>query len=140
MVEVFTNVPPEGVNWSDSAAMITQEVKRLLDQPNRVRVEVTPARFYWEDNDRTQQVAVVAVYAPMRNKAEVQGIGMRLAFDKSDRVGLGLAGSQFHIMADLHKSTKTRNVILSTHASFLAKHSTCTIRAETHHLDKSISP
>ena len=98
MVGVFTNVLPEGVNWRDSAAMITQEVKRLLDQPDRVRVEVTPARFYWEDNGRTQQVAVVAVYAPMRNKAEVQGISIHLAFDKSDRVDPSLASSQFHNM------------------------------------------
>ena len=56
MVGVFTNVLPEGINWRDSAAMITQEVKRLINQPDRVRVEVTPARFYWEDNGRAQQV------------------------------------------------------------------------------------
>ena len=76
----------------------------------------------------------------MRNMAEVQGIGIQLAFHKSDRVGLGLAGSHFHTMASLHKNSRTRHIILSTHASFLAKHSTCTIRTETHHLDERVSP
>ena len=135
MVGIFTNVLPEGVNWDDSAAMISQEVERLLVKLDKVRVEVRPAKFQWEEDGREQQTTLVVVHAPMCNMAEVKGIGIQLAFDKTDKAGLGLSGSHFHTMASLRKATRTCQVILSSHASFLSKHSTCIIRADTHDLD-----
>ena len=72
-----------------------------------MRVEVQPAKFQWEEDGQEQQTTVMAVYAPMRNMAEVKRIGIQLAFDKTDRAGLGLTGSHFHTMASLHKATRT---------------------------------
>ena len=134
MVGIFTNVLPEGVNWDNSAAMISQEVECLLVEPDKVRVEVRPAKFQWDKDGREQQTTVVAVYAPMNNMAEVKGIHIQLAFDRTDKEGLGLAGSHFYTMANLRKVTRTRKVILSSHTPFISKHSTCIIRAETHDL------
>ena len=51
--------------------------------------------------------------------AEVKSICSHLAFDKTDKEGLGLSGSQFHTMVNLRKVTNTRNIILSSHATFL---------------------
>ena len=67
--------------------------------------------------------------------AEVKGICTHLAFDKTDKEGIGLSGSQFHTMINLQKVTNTRNIILSSHATFLSNYSTCAISADTHELD-----
>ena len=67
--------------------------------------------------------------------AEVKGICNHLAFDKTDKEGIGLSGSQFHTMVNLRKVTNTCNIILSPHMTFLSNNSTCTISADTHDLD-----
>ena len=61
---------------------------------------------------------------------------MRLAFEKIDKEGLGLMGSQFHTMDNLRRTTNTRSVILSAHEKFVFKHSICTISADTYDLDE----
>ena len=136
MVGVFTNVLLDGVNWNKSAAMFSQEVERQLAGPGKAQMQVRPVKFEWEDDSRAQTTTVVAVYAPVVSMVEVKGIGNQLAFDKTDKEGLGLSGSHFHTMANLRKVTKTRNVILSSHATFISNYSMCAITAETHDLDK----
>ena len=49
MVGVFTNVLPDGVNWSKSVAMLAQEVDRKAVVPGTLRVEIRPDRFGFED-------------------------------------------------------------------------------------------
>ena len=71
--------------------------------------------------------------------AEVKGICTHLAFEKTDKEGLGLSGSQFHTMANLRKVTNTHNIILSSHATFLSNYFTCTISADTHELNERAS-
>ena len=92
---------PNGVNWSKSAAMLAQEVDRQAVVPGTLRVEIRPARFGFEDKSRAQTTTVVAVYAPVIIMAEVKGICTHLAYDKTDKEGLGLSGSQVHTMINL---------------------------------------
>ena len=111
MVGVFTNILPDGVNWSKSAAMLAQEVDRQAVIPGTLRVEIRPARFGFEDKSGAKTTTVAAVYAPVNVMAEVKGICTHLAFDKTDKEGLGLLGSQFHTMTNLRKVTNTHNII-----------------------------
>ena len=101
MTGVFTNVLPDGINWKKSAAMLSQEVNRQVAVPGKIRVEIRPVKFGFEDKSGAQTTTVVAVYAPVNVMAEVKGICTHLAFDKMDKEGLGLLGSQFHTMANL---------------------------------------
>ena len=136
MISAFTNALPDGVNWTKSVVMLAQEVDRQADIPGKVRVEIRPAKFRFEDKSGAQTTTVVAVYAPVVVLAKVKGICNHLTFDKTDKEGLGLSGSQFHTMVNLRKVTNTHNIILSSHATFLSSYSTCTINADTHDLDK----
>ena len=99
-------------------------------------MKIRPIKFDIEGASGAQPTRVVAVYAPVANMAEGKGISNQLTFDKPDKEGLGLSGSHFHTMANLRKVTKTRNVILSSHATFISNYSMCAITAETHDLDK----
>ena len=64
MVGVFTNVLPDGVNWSKSAAMLAQEVDRQAVVPGTLRVEIRPTRFGFDDKSGAQTTTVIAVYEP----------------------------------------------------------------------------
>ena len=136
MVGVFTNALPDRVNWSKSAAMLAQEVECQAVVQKILRVEVRPARFGFDDKSGAQTTTVVAVYAPVSIMAEVRGICTHLAYEKMDKEGLGLLGSQFHTMFNLRKVKTHTQCYLSSHATFLSNYSTCTISAETHNLDE----
>ena len=115
MIGVFANVLPGGVNWSESAAKIAQELdcQAIVDEP--MRVEVRPANFGYTDSTGKKTTTLVAVYAPVAVMFEVRGICSQLAYDTADKAGLGLPNSQFHPMKQIRSKTNTRDYILSCH-------------------------
>ena len=136
MVGEFTNILPDRVNWSKSATMLTQEIDRQAVGQETLQVEIRPARFGFDDKSGAQTTTVVAVYAPLSIMAEARGICTHLAYENTDKEGLSLSGSQFHTTINLQKVKSTRNVILSSHATFLSNYSTYTISTEPHNLNK----
>ena len=140
MIGVFSSIIHEGVSWDKSAATISKEVHRNLSMSDKPRIETRPVRFGWNEGGHEKASTLVAVYAVVDYIAEVKGICMRLAFENTVEAGLGLLGSQFHTMDNLRRTRNTRNVILSTHKSFVAKHSICTISADTTGIDERTMP
>ena len=135
MIGVFSNIIHKGVSWDKSSAMISQEVHRKSTRPDKPRIETRPVKFGWSKEGNKKSSTLVAVYAAVEYIAEVKGICMRLAYEKTDKEGVGLLGSQFHTTDNLQRTINTRIVILSTHERFVSKHSICTISAETHNLN-----
>ena len=93
MVGVFSHIIHEGVSWDKSAAMISQEVHRNSDRPDRPRIETRPVKFGWKEEGKEKSVTLVAVYAAVDIIAEVKGTCMQLAFEQTDDTGLGLLDS-----------------------------------------------
>ena len=113
MIGVFSNIIHEGVSWDKSSAMISQEVHRKLTRPDKPCIETRPVKFGWNKEGHEKSSTLVAVYAAVEYIAEVKGICMQLAYGKTDKEGLGLLGSPFHMTDNLRRATNTRNVILS---------------------------
>jgi hypothetical protein len=74
MIGVFTEVLPDGVNWSKTARTIAQALvqRGVSDEP--LIVEVRPAHFSYKDSTGRKTTTLVAVYAPRDAMAEVKGI------------------------------------------------------------------
>ena len=105
------------------------------NQTRQTHIETRPVKFGWNEKGCEKSSTLVAVYTAVEYIAEVKGICMQLAYGKTEKEGLGLLGSQFHMMDNLRRATNTRSVILSAHEKFVSKNSICTISAETHNLD-----
>ena len=101
MIGIFTNALPNGVNWKKSVVMLSQEVDHQVAIRGKIQAEIRPFKFGFKDKSGVQTITIVAVYAPVAIMAEVKGICNHLAFNKTDKEGLGLSGSQFHTMANL---------------------------------------
>ena len=139
MIGVFTEALPDGVNWSKTARTIAEKLAQRSDRDKPLRVEVRPARFSYNDSTGRKTTTLVAVYAPRDATAEVKGICSQIAFDSTDKAGLGLAHSQFHSMKSIHSRTSTRDYILERHVKRISNYSTCTISADTCDLDDPLS-
>ena len=139
MIGVFTEALPDGVNWSKTARTIANKLAQRSARDKPLRVEVRPARFSYKDSTGRKTTTLVAVYAPRDATAEVKGICSQIAFDSTDKAGLGLAHSQFHPMKSIHSRTSTRDYILERHVKRISNYSTCTISADTCDLDVHVS-
>ena len=139
MIGVFTEALPDGVNWSKTARTIAENLAQRSDSDKPLRVEVRPARFSYKDSTGRKTTTLVAVYAPRDATAEVKGICSQIAFDSTDKAGLGLAHSQFHSMKSIHSKTSTRDYILERHVKRVSNYSTCTISADTYDLEEPVS-
>ena len=139
MIGVFTEALPDGVNWSKTARTIAKKLAQRGARDKPLRVEVRPARFSYKDSTGRKTTTLVAVYAPRDATAEVKGICSQIAFDSTDKAGLGLAHSQFHPMKSIHSRTSTRDYILERHVKRISNYSTCTISADTCDLDDHVS-
>ena len=83
--------------------MISQEVHRNSNRPDKPRIETRIVKFSWKEEGKKKSVTLVAVYAAVDIIAEVKGTCMQLAFKQTDDTGLGLLDSQFHEMANMRR-------------------------------------